>query len=44
VQIVTDYLRDRDGIHLARCMEVIVGGFEAPPLQSVSDASVDAAK
>jgi amidase len=32
VQIVTPYLRDRDGIQLARCMEAVVGGFTAPPM------------
>jgi amidase len=32
IQIVAPYLRDRDAIHLARCLEDIVGGFEPPPL------------
>jgi amidase len=32
VQIVTAYLRDRDGIDLARHMEEVVAHFEAPPL------------
>jgi amidase len=36
VQIITDYLRDREGIHLARLMESIVGGFEAPPLHTIA--------
>jgi amidase len=32
MQIVAGYLRDRDAIHLARCLEDVVGGFEPPPL------------
>src|SRR5262249_44711923 len=35
VQIVTDYLRDRDGIQLARCMERTIGGYEMPPLKYI---------
>jgi amidase len=36
VQIVTDYLRDREAIHLAGCVERLVGGFEPPPLHSIA--------
>jgi amidase len=36
VQIVTDYLRDRDGIQLARCMERTIGGYVAPPLTRIA--------
>jgi amidase len=32
MQIVAPYLRDRETIHLARCLEDILGGFEVPPL------------
>jgi amidase len=35
MQIVTDHLRDREAIHLARCLETVLGGFVAPP-QSVA--------
>jgi amidase len=32
MQIVAPYLGDRDAIHLARCLEDVVGGFEPPPM------------
>jgi amidase len=32
MQIVAPYLRDRDAIRLAQCLEAVIGGFEAPPL------------
>jgi len=32
IQIVTGYLRDREAIDLARHLERILGGYEAPPL------------
>jgi Asp-tRNA(Asn)/Glu-tRNA(Gln) amidotransferase A subunit family amidase len=31
VQIVTDHLRDRDAIRVARGMEALIGGYVAPP-------------
>jgi amidase len=34
VQIVTDYLRDRDGIQLARFMEQTIAAYEMPPRAS----------
>jgi amidase len=36
VQIVADHLRDRDALHLASCMEQLIGGFEPPPLHSIA--------
>jgi hypothetical protein len=32
MQIVAGYLRDRDAIHLACCLEDVIGGFEPPPM------------
>ena len=31
MQIVAPYLDDATAIHFARCIEDVVGGFQAPP-------------